>query len=282
MQKLQYFFKAVPFFVRRCRLELWYPKQCRKTWRNKGGNCKSSVALFAEKLLSEKGWGNSGESSLECGRARVCATLAGSGRASSSDLSGTFFRSDEDTRRPVTLIDPFFSKTLTNNRRLPDTLRPAFFSLSFKKNDAAWTMTHCGLDAAFISSSLTRCCKAQLLISIVKVGGYFHEREPRETHGTRSKTAPEDVLSLSYTWSSHKKDRIPFGWCFRTHPWGRSALLPLLRKNVGENHSWKQQSASLTQLLAVSRAPSDAEHHQTTSHFLYFILNYRSFFHFPI
>jgi len=26
-------------------------------------------------------------------------------------------------------------------------------------------------------------------------------------HGTRSNTAPEDVLSLSYTWSSHKRER---------------------------------------------------------------------------
>jgi len=37
-------------------------------------------------------------------------------------------------------------------------------------------------------------------------------------HGRVRETAPEDVLSLSYTWSFHKKERIPFGWCFQTHP----------------------------------------------------------------
>ena len=31
-------------------------------------------------------------------------------------------------------------------------------------------------------------------------------------------TAPEDVLSLTHGASLREKDRIPFGWCFRTQP----------------------------------------------------------------
>ena len=38
--------------------------------------------------------------------------------------------------------------------------------------------------------------------------------------GTRSKTASDDVSSLSNTWSSRKRKRQnTFEWCFRTQPW---------------------------------------------------------------
>jgi len=51
--------------------------------------------------------------------------------------------------------------------------------------------------------------------------------------GTRSKTAPDDVLSLSYSWCSHKKkDRIPFRLVFTnaaqevsyTGPWSSNTF----------------------------------------------------------
>jgi len=56
----------------------------------------------------------------------------------------------------------------------------------------------------------------------------FHRRTEQD-RGTRSKTAPEDVLSLSYAWSSHKRGRQnTLGVMFSNAPKGTSRNISLM------------------------------------------------------